>query len=104
MRACSPPASGSGTTASSPRRASLSAPISASSRACRRPTRRSCLHIVFYCELERSRERLWRVRGFFDVYGAAVELGILPRPGTLGERALMMFRGYGLRGLRPRGA
>jgi len=60
------------------------------------------LHIVFYCELERSRERLWRIRAFFDVYGAAVELGLLPKPGTFGERALMVFRGYGLRGLRPK--
>jgi steroid delta-isomerase-like uncharacterized protein len=58
------------------------------------------VHMVFYCELEPHRERLWRVRAFFDAYNAAVELGILPRPGTLGERTLMMLRGYGLRGLR----
>jgi len=58
------------------------------------------VHVVFYCELEPHRERLWRIRAFFDAYGAAVDLGILPRPGTLGERTLMMLRGYGLRGLR----
>jgi steroid delta-isomerase-like uncharacterized protein len=61
------------------------------------------VHIVFYCELEPHRERLWRIRAFFDAYGAAVELGILPRPGTLGEKTMMMLRGYGLRGLRRNG-
>jgi steroid delta-isomerase-like uncharacterized protein len=60
------------------------------------------VHVVFYCELEPHRMRLWRVRGFFDVYGAAVELGVLPRRGTVSERALLMLRGYGLRSLRGR--
>ena len=58
------------------------------------------VHAVFYCELEAHRLRLWRVRAFFDAWGAAIELGILPRRGTLGERALLMMRGYGMRGLR----
>jgi len=58
------------------------------------------VHVVFYCQLEPPRTRLWRVRGFYDVYGAAVELGVLPRPGTVSERALLMLRGYGLRSLR----
>lgn len=58
------------------------------------------VHTVFYCELEPHRVRLWRVRAFFDVWGAATELGILPRRGSLSERALLMLRGYGLRGLR----
>jgi steroid delta-isomerase-like uncharacterized protein len=58
------------------------------------------VHVVFYCELREG--RLHRVRAFFDLYGAAVELGVLPRPGTLGERALLMLRGFGLRaGQRP---
>jgi hypothetical protein len=26
-----------------------------------------------------------------------VQLGVLPRPGTLGEKALLMLRGFGLR-------
>jgi steroid delta-isomerase-like uncharacterized protein len=52
---------------------------------------------VFYCELDADRERLWRVRAFFDLYGAAVQLGVLPRPGTLGEKALLMLRGFGVR-------
>jgi steroid delta-isomerase-like uncharacterized protein len=53
------------------------------------------VHVVFYCELRD--ERLLRVRAFFDAYGAAVQLGVLPRSGTVGERALLMLRGFGLR-------
>jgi steroid delta-isomerase-like uncharacterized protein len=56
------------------------------------------LHAVFYCELDAERERLWRVRGFFDLYDAAVQLGVLPKPGSMGERALYLLRGFGLRG------
>jgi steroid delta-isomerase-like uncharacterized protein len=54
------------------------------------------LHVVFYAELDPPRERLWRIRAFFDLYDAAQQLGVLPRHGTLGERALLMFRGFGL--------
>jgi steroid delta-isomerase-like uncharacterized protein len=53
------------------------------------------LHCVFYCELEQ--DRMLRVRGFFDLYDAAVQLGVLPARGTLGERALLVLRGFGLR-------
>jgi hypothetical protein len=53
------------------------------------------VHCVFYCELERR--RLLRVRGFFDLYDAATQLGVLPGRGTLGEKALLMLRGFGLR-------
>jgi steroid delta-isomerase-like uncharacterized protein len=53
---------------------------------------------VFYCELERG--RLWRVRAFFDLYDAATQLGVLPARGTLGEKALLMLRGFGLRAAR----
>jgi steroid delta-isomerase-like uncharacterized protein len=61
-------------------------------------TKRSVVvHAVFYCELDARRELLWRVRAFYDVYGAGVQLGLLPRHGTLGERALLMLRGFGLR-------
>ena len=60
------------------------------------PTNRFVVvHCVFYCELEE--ERLLRVRAFFDLYGAAVQLGILPGRGTLGEKALLVLRGFGLR-------
>ena len=55
------------------------------------------VHLVSYCELDPARERLWRVRAFFDAYDAAVQLGVLPARGTLGERALYMLRGFGLR-------
>lgn len=56
------------------------------------------VHCVFYCELQH--EVLLRVRGFFDVYDAATQLGVLPARGTLGEKALLMLRGFGLRGVR----
>ena len=52
------------------------------------------VHSVSYCELRDG--KLFRVRLFFDLYGAAVQLGVLPKPGTLGEKALLMFRGFGL--------
>ena len=55
------------------------------------------VHVVFYCELDEARERLWRVRAFFDAYDAAVQLGVLPARGTFSERALLMLRGFGLR-------
>jgi hypothetical protein len=57
------------------------------------------VHGVFYAELRDG--LLHRVRGFYDAYGAGVELGALPRPGTLGERALLTLRGFGLRATRP---
>jgi steroid delta-isomerase-like uncharacterized protein len=56
------------------------------------------VHCVFYCELQRG--RLLRVRGFFDLYDAAVQLGILPSRGSLGEKALLVLRGFGLRAAR----
>lgn len=53
------------------------------------------IHLVFYCELRA--ERLHRVRAFYDLYEAATQLGVLPRHGTLGEKALLTLRGFGLR-------
>jgi steroid delta-isomerase-like uncharacterized protein len=61
------------------------------------------VHCLFYCELERERERLLRVRGFFDVYEAATQLGVLPGRGSLGEKALLILRGFGLRAARGSG-
>jgi steroid delta-isomerase-like uncharacterized protein len=62
------------------------------------PTRRTfSVHAVLYCELDPPRERLWRVRAFFDLYDASVQLGVLPAHGGMGERALMLLRGFGLR-------
>jgi SnoaL-like polyketide cyclase len=53
------------------------------------------VHAVVYAELQE--ERLLRARAFFDVHGAATALGVLPQPGTMGERALLLLRGFGLR-------
>lgn len=53
------------------------------------------VHCIFYCELQH--ELLFRVRGFYDVYDAATQLGVLPARGTLGEKALLVLRGFGLR-------
>lgn len=53
------------------------------------------LPVVFYCQL--AHDRMHRVRAFFDAYHAGVQLGILPGRGTLGAKALLMLRGFGLR-------
>jgi ketosteroid isomerase-like protein len=61
------------------------------------PTGRAVeVHAVVYAELRDG--RLLRVRAFYDVWAAARRLGVLPRPGTAGERALLLLRGFGLRG------
>ena len=54
------------------------------------------VHAVVYAELEDG--LLKRVRAFFDVYAAAMSLGVLPKPGTAGERAMLMLRGFGISG------
>ena len=41
--------------------------------------------------------RLLRARAFFDLHDAGVQLGVFPKPGTAGQRALLMLRGFGLR-------
>jgi predicted ester cyclase len=62
------------------------------------PTGRAIVvQAIFYCELDEARARLWRVRAFFDLYDAAIQLGVLPKPGSVGQRALMLLRGFGLR-------
>ncbi len=53
------------------------------------------VHAIAYAQIRE--ERLHRIRVFFDLYGAATQLGILPRPGTMGEKALLMLRGFGLK-------
>ena len=53
------------------------------------------MHGVVYCELRGT--RLLRVRVFFDLYDAAVQLGVLPARGGVGEKALLMLRGFGVR-------
>lgn len=52
---------------------------------------------VLFCELDGAQERLFRVRAFLDAYEAAVQVGVLPARGTLGSRALLALRGFGLR-------
>ena len=53
------------------------------------------VHALVYAELQEG--RLLRARAFFDVHGAATELGVLPKRGTVGEKALLLLRGFGLR-------
>lgn len=53
------------------------------------------VHAITYAELREG--RLHRVRVFFDLYDAATQLGVLPKPGTMGERALLMLRGFGFK-------
>jgi SnoaL-like polyketide cyclase len=57
------------------------------------------LHGLHYIEL--VDERIRRARGFFDLYDAAVQLGLLPARGGLGETALLLVRGFGLRRRPP---
>jgi steroid delta-isomerase-like uncharacterized protein len=56
------------------------------------------VHGVVYAELRGG--CLLRVRAFFDRYDAAVQLGVLPTSGSIGEKALLMVRGFGLRARR----
>ena len=53
------------------------------------------LHGVHYVELVDGQVR--RARGFFDLYDAASQLGLLPARGGGGETALLLLRGFGLR-------
>ncbi|MDP2712423.1 MAG: ester cyclase [Solirubrobacteraceae bacterium] len=62
------------------------------------PTGRAVsVQAVLYCELDEDRTRLWRVRVFCDLYDAATQLGVLPKPGSLGQKAMLLMRGFGLR-------
>jgi hypothetical protein len=53
------------------------------------------LHGLHYLELADGLVR--RARGFFDLYDAATQLGLLPARGGMGETVLLMLRGFGLR-------
>lgn len=57
--------------------------------------RRVSLHGVHYVEIVDGRIR--RARGFFDLHGVATQLGLLPARGSLGETAVLILRGFGLR-------
>jgi steroid delta-isomerase-like uncharacterized protein len=56
------------------------------------------LHGIHYVELRDN--LICRARGFFDLYDAALQIGIAPRSGSLAQNALLMLRGFGLR-IRP---
>jgi steroid delta-isomerase-like uncharacterized protein len=58
--------------------------------------RRVSVHGIVYAE-PAGDGRLLRVRAFFDLYDAGVQLGVMPARGGLGERALLLLRGFGLR-------
>ena len=53
------------------------------------------VHGLHYVELADGLVR--RARGFFDLYDAATQLGLLPARGGLGEAALLLLRGFGVR-------
>ena len=53
------------------------------------------LHGLHYLELSDGSVR--RARGFFDLYDAATQMGLLPTRGGLGEAALLLLRGFGVR-------
>ncbi len=53
------------------------------------------LHGLHYLELSDGLVR--RARGFFDLYDAATQLGLLPTRGGAGETVLLLLRGFGLR-------
>ena len=53
------------------------------------------LHGLHYVELSDGLVR--RARGFFDLYEGASQLGLLPQRGGLGEAALLLLAGFGLR-------
>jgi hypothetical protein len=53
------------------------------------------VHGLHYLELSDGAVR--RARGFFDLYDTAAQLGLLPARGGLGESALLLLRGFGLR-------
>ncbi len=61
------------------------------------PTKRFVkVQAVLYCELDAGGNELLRIRAFCDRYEAAIQLGLLPKPGSMGEKALLALRGFGL--------
>lgn len=53
------------------------------------------LHGVHYVEMRDG--LICRARGFFDLYDAGTQLGLLPKAGSRTQSALMMLQGFGLR-------
>ena len=50
---------------------------------------------VHYVELRDG--LICRARGFYDLYDAAVQVGLLPKNGSVAQNALRMIQGFGLR-------
>ena len=66
-----------------------------SARSCRRATASSA---CTGCTTSSSSDgQVRRARGFFDLYDAATQLGLLPARGGMGETVMLMLRGFGLR-------
>lgn len=60
------------------------------------PTGRTLsLHAVCFCEARHG--LLARVRIFYDLHDAQVQLGAAPEPGSVSDRAMRMVMGFGLR-------
>ena len=73
-------------------------PTAASSRACPRRAASSSCTPSSTASSTPTGTRLWRVRGFFDALRRGDRSSACcPSRGTLGERALLMLRGFGLR-------
>lgn len=53
-------------------------------------------HGMLVCELDATAHRIFRGRLFVDRYAAAVQLGVLPATGTVGDRALRALQGFGI--------
>lgn len=57
------------------------------------------VHGIHYIELTDGSVR--RARAFFDLYDVATQLGLLPARGGMGETAMLLLRGFGLRRKQP---
>lgn len=54
------------------------------------------VHGMLVLELDATAHRVHRARVFADRYAAAVQLGVLPQAGTVGDRAVRAIQGFGL--------
>ena len=59
------------------------------------------LHLVCFCEVRHG--LLHRVRAFYDLHDAQVQLGVAPEPGSPADRAVRIVMGFGLRAPRVPG-
>lgn len=59
------------------------------------------LHAVCFCEVRHG--LLARVRSFWDLHDAQVQIGAAPEPGSAGERAMRLVLGFGIRAPRVPG-